>query len=483
MVAFNLEIKMVKKHGILVNGSFRTEGEELAVINPYDRSVAGVTYMASGGLIEEALSSSAGAFEELKSLPAYAKAGMIYKVAESLKGMEEELARTITAESGKPIKDSRGEVRRAVTTFELAAEEAKRLGGELVPLDISPGSEGRLGMVRRFPVGPVLGITPFNFPLNLVAHKVAPAMACGNPIIIKPAPKTPLTALLLGRIVTDAGWPAGGLNVVPCSNSEAERMFLDERIKKLTFTGSAKVGWMLKAKAGTRKVTLELGGNAGVIVHNDADIGHAAKRCTVGAFAFAGQVCISVQRIFVQREIFEEFKERYLVLCALIREGDPMDEFTELGPMIEEAAAERTEEWIREAVSEGALVLQGGVRRGNFLEPTILTGTRPSMRVCGEEVFAPVVTLEPYDRFEDAVSEVNRGLYGMQAGVFTRDMERIFYAYEKLDVGGVIANDIPTYRVDNMPYGGVKMSGSGREGVRYAIEDMTEPKLLVLKTK
>ena len=396
---------------------------------------------------------------------------------------EQELASTIALEAGKPVKDARGEVRRAVTTFQLAAEEAKRLGGEVMPLDVSPGSEGRFGIVRRFPVGPVFGIAPFNFPLNLVAHKVAPAMAAGNPMLLKPSPKTPITALMLGEIVTQAGWPVGGLNIINCTNEDTLAIWQDQRIKKLSFTGSAKVGWMLKAHAGTRKVTLELGGNAGVIVHNDADIGFAARRCTVGAFSNAGQVCISVQRIYVERSVFDAFRDEYLANCRKIKSGDPLDEATELGPMIEEEAAKRTEEWVREAVSDGAKALLGGTRKGSFMEPTVLTNTKPSMRVCGEEVFAPIVTLEPYDDFEEALKEVNRGLYGLQAGVFTNDMSRVLRAYEALEVGGVIINDIPTYRVDNMPYGGVKMSGFGREGLKYAIEEMTEPRLLVLGQK
>ncbi|HXI09805.1 MAG TPA: aldehyde dehydrogenase family protein, partial [Thermodesulfobacteriota bacterium] len=331
------------------------------------------------------------------------------------------------------------------------------------------------------PVGVVLGISPFNFPLNLVAHKVAPAMASGNPIILKPAQKTPISALLLAEIVTEAGWPAGGVNVVVTTNEMAEKLFSDERVKKLTFTGSAKVGWMLKNRAGAKKVTLELGGNAGAVVHEDSDIEFAAKRCTVGAFAYAGQVCISVQRIYVHRPVFERFKGLFLENCSKLRVGDPLDESTDIGPMIEEAAAVRTEEWVKEAVAGGAKVLAGGTRNGAFFPPTVLTGTRPSMKVCGEEVFAPVVSLESYESYEEAIEMVNSGLYGLQAGVFTRDIGRIFYAFETLDVGGVVVNDVPTYRVDNMPYGGVKLSGFGREGVRYAIEEMTELKLLALK--
>lgn len=472
---------MAKTYPILIGGKPRTTSRELKVINPYDGSVAGITYMAGEPEMKEAASAAASAFEVLKGLPSYKRAEVLGNVVEGLRKNASELARAIACEAGKPINDANTEVRRAANTFQIALEESKRLGGEVIPLDIVPGSEGRFGIVRRFPIGPVLGITPFNFPLNLVAHKVAPAMASGNPIILKPASKTPLSALILGNIITEAGWPAGGVNIVPSDGPAAEKLLEDSRIKKLTFTGSAAVGWRLKSRAPDKKVTLELGGNAGAIVHGDADLDYAARRCTVGAFAYAGQVCISVQRIYVQKDVFSDFKERYLKNCKALRLGDPLDETTDVGPMIEEAAAVRTEAWVKEAVAQGAKALIGGKRNGNFFEPTVLTDTKPSMRVCGEEVFAPVVTLEPYERFEDAIEEINRGLWGLQTGVFTKDMGRIFYAYEKLHVGGVIGNDIPMYRVDNMPYGGVKMSGFGREGVRYAIEEMTELKLLTLK--
>jgi len=471
---------MEREFGVFVGGKWKTTGDLLEVRSPFDGKVAGRVHQASSALVEEALAAATEVFRSMRKMPSWRRVDAIRKTAEGIEKRAEELARTITLESGKPIRDSRGEVKRAVITFRLAAEEAGRMGGEVVPLDIAPGSDGRFAIVRRFPLGPVLGITPFNFPLNLVAHKVAPAMACGNPIIIKPAPRTPLTALILGEIVTEAGWPAGGISVLPCSNELAAILWEDARIRKLSFTGSAAVGWMLKAKARERKVTLELGGNAGVIVHSDADLETAAKRCAFGAFSNAGQICVSVQRVYVEKSVFEKFSELYLDECRKIRMGDPMDEMTALGPMIEEAAAVRTEAWVKEAVAEGAKVLLGGKRKGAFMEPTVLTNTTPSMRVCGEEAFAPVVTLEQYGTFDEALLDVNRGLYGLQAGVFTRDMGRIMRAFDEIEAGGVIANDIPTYRVDNMPYGGVKMSGFGREGVRYAIEEMTEVKLLAI---
>ncbi|HBG47689.1 MAG TPA: aldehyde dehydrogenase [Deltaproteobacteria bacterium] len=472
---------MIKDKGMLIGGQWRRSDKALEVKSPYDGSVVGRTFLATDAQLEEALAASVASFGEIKGLPAYRRSEILRKVVNGLEEREKEIATAITLESGKPIKDARGEVRRAVNTFQLASEEAKRLGGEVIPLDISPGSEGRFAIVRRFPIGTVLGISPFNFPLNLAAHKVAPAMASGNPIILKPSPKTPISALLMGEIVTEAGWPSGGLNIVNCSNEQAQSLWQDERIKKLSFTGSAKVGWALKEFAGTRKVTLELGGNAGAIVHGDADLALAAARCAIGAFSNAGQVCISVQRIFVDRVVFDEFMDRYLDECRKIKMGDPLDEPTDLGPMIEEAAAIRTEQWIKEAQAEGARVLLGGKRHGSFMEPTVMTGTRPSMKVCGEEAFAPLVSIEPYDSFDEAIDLVNSGLYGLQAGLFTRDMGRIMSAFARLEVGGVVANDAPAYRVDNMPYGGVKMSGFGREGVRYAIEEMTEPRLLAVR--
>ena len=472
---------MSERYKILAGGRWVSTPDESEVVNPFDGSIAGVTYLAGAEELESALAAAAGSFGRLKAMASHERAAILRRVVAGIGERAEELARTICVESGKPIREARGEVGRAQNTFEIAAEESKRLGGEVMPLDIMPGNDGRFAIIRRFPIGVVLGITPFNFPLNLVAHKVATAMARGNPIIIKPAPKTPITALKLAQIIEGAGWPSGALSVVPCTNENAQKLFLDERVKKLSFTGSAKVGWMLKAMAGRKKVTLELGGNAGVIVHSDADVREAAERCVLGAFSNAGQICISVQRIFVQKDIYEDFKKALLERTAKIKMGDPLDDQTILGPMIEQAAAERTEEWVREAVSGGARVLAGGGRNGAFFEPTVLENTTSSMKVCGEEVFAPLVSLVPYGTFDTALELVNSGFYGLQAGVFTGDMRRIMQAYDRLDVGGVVAGDIPTYRADNMPYGGVKMSGEGREGVRYAIEEMTELKLLALR--
>jgi acyl-CoA reductase-like NAD-dependent aldehyde dehydrogenase len=334
--------------------------------------------------------------------------------------------------------------------------------------------------MRRFPLGPVFAITPFNFPLNLVAHKVAPAIAAGCPLILKPAPQTPITALMLAAIVNEAGWPEGALAVLPMSNDTAGLLIADDRIKLLTFTGSAAVGWQLKGKAGKKRVALELGGNAATVVHSDSDLAYAAQRCVVGGFSYGGQTCISVQRILVHRPVFDEFTRLLLEGAKKLRCDDPMKEDTDIPPLIREQDAIRSIEWIEEAAKAGARVLCGGKRHGSIVEPTVLTGTAPEMRVNCQEIFAPVVTVEPYNEFQHALEQVNDSAFGLQAGVFTRDAGLIQAAFEELEVGAVIVGDIPSFRVDQMPYGGVKDSGLGREGLRFSIEDMTEPRLMVM---
>jgi glyceraldehyde-3-phosphate dehydrogenase (NADP+) len=386
-------------------------------------------------------------------------------------------------EAGKPIRAARTEVERSIFTFTIAAEESARIEGEYLSLDWQQYTAGRWGIVRRFPLGPIAGITPFNFPLNLVAHKVAPAIASGCPIILKPAPQTPLSSLLLAEAVEQAGLPDGAFNVLPLSNEDAGLLVTDDRIKLISFTGSARVGWDIKRRAGKKKVVLELGGNAGVIVHGDADIPLAAERCVAGGFGYAGQTCISVQRILVERSAYGKFRDLLLAGVRQLKMGDPMDEATDVGPLIRESDAIRASEWVQQAIQDGATLLCGGKRHGSMLEPTVLTGTRPDMKVNCEEVFAPVVTAEAYDDFSQALRQINESPYGLQAGLFTRDVNRIFQAYEELEVGGLIAGDVPSFRIDHMPYGGVKDSGLGREGLRYAIEEMTEPKLLVMNLR
>jgi glyceraldehyde-3-phosphate dehydrogenase (NADP+) len=342
---------------------------------------------------------------------------------------------------------------------------------------------GRWGIVKRFPLGPIAGITPFNFPLNLVAHKVAPAIAAGCSMVLKPAPQTPLSSLLLAEVIQQAGWPDGGFNVLPLSNEDASLLVTDERIKLISFTGSAAVGWAIKNNAGKKKVVLELGGNAGVIVHSDADLAYAAGRCVTGGFSYAGQTCISVQRILVEQSVCGKFIEFLLDGVSKLKTGDPLDDSTDVGPLIRESDAIRAYDWVQEAVRGGARLLCGGHRHGSIFEPTVLTGTKPGMKVNCQEVFAPVVTVEPYTDFESALKQVNNSPYGLQAGLFTRDAKLIFDAYNELEVGGLIAGDVPTFRIDHMPYGGIKDSGLGREGLRDAIQEMTEPKLLVMNLR
>jgi len=404
-------------------------------------------------------------------------------VAQSISQQKDEFSRTLAQEAGKPIKAARTEVDRAVFTFNVAAEESTRIYGEYLPLDWQEYTVGRWGIVRRFPLGPIAGITPFNFPLNLVAHKVAPAIAAGCPLVLKPAPQTPLCSILLAEAVQQAGWPDGGLNVIPLSNEDAGLLVSDDRLKMISFTGSAAVGWTIKRNAGKKKVILELGGNAALIVHSDADLPFAAERCVAGAFAYAGQTCISVQRVLVERSVYGKFVDLLIAGARKLRVGDPMEESTDVGPLIRESDAIRAADWIQEAVRGGARLLCGGQRKGPLLEPTVLTGTRTDMKVNCQEIFAPVVTVEPYDDFDKAIRQVNSSAYGLQAGIFTRDAKLMFTAYEELEVGGLIAGDVPSFRIDHMPYGGIKDSGLGREGLRYAIEEMTEPKLLVMNLR
>ncbi len=451
-----------------------------SVTNPATGQVIATICLAREADANQAIDSSVTAFRGMRQVPAHARAKALLSIATSLTEQLETFAQSITAESGKPLSDSRREVSRAIQTFTIASEEAKRISGEVIPLDTTPGSDGFLGMTRRFPMGPILGITPFNFPLNLVAHKLAPCLAAGNTMVLKPAPQTPLTALLLGEIVSKVGLPPGTLNIVPCSNAVAEGMVTDPRFPLLSFTGSASVGWMLKAKAGKKRVVLELGGNAAVIVEPDADLDLTAQRCAAGGFGYAGQTCISVQRIFVQESVYDRFLETFLAKVRQLKQGDPLDAHTVVGPLIDQGAASRIEEWIGEAVSHGGRLIQGGQRNGAFLEATVLTGVTTDMKVCNQEVFGPLVSVTPYQQLTDAFTEINASSYGLQAGIFTNNVQSIFRAFRELEVGAVLANEIPTFRSDAMPYGGIKDSGLGREGVRYAIEEMTELKLLVL---
>lgn len=467
----------------LIGGRWCRTTAVAPVRNPYTGETIAHVCQAGPPEAAKAVQSSVDGAVTMRQLSSHARATILQKTAQALQARQEEFARTMTTEAGKPVADARREVSRAIQTCAIAAEEAKRIGGEVVPLDWSPGMESHWGITRRFPIGPILGITPFNFPLNLVVHKVAPALAAGNSILIKPAPQTPLTALLLADLLMEAGVPPGAVNVVPCDNRVAEQLVIDPRFKLLSFTGSAPVGWMLKAKCGKKKVVLELGGNAAVIVEPDADLDYVAQRCVTGGFSYAGQTCISVQRIFVHESVAAAFTDRLLARVQLLKTGDPSDEQTVVGPLIDAGAAQRVEEWIGEAVAQGAQLLSGGTRTGSVVRPTVLSQVTGRMKVSCQEVFGPLVTVTPYGDFETVLEHVNESEYGLQAGLFTQHVGRVFQAFEQLEVGAVLVNEIPTFRADHMPYGGVKDSGIGREGVRYAIEDMTEPKLLVLNLR
>ena len=471
---------MVKDYPLLIAGERQTSNKQIEIYSPYNGELVGTTYQATPNQIDRAISAASESFQVIRQLPSYKRAEILLKAAKELRERSEEVTKLIALEAGKPIKAARIEVARAANTLTLAAEESKRLNGEVLPLDIDAASEGRMAIVRRFPIGLMTAITPFNFPLNLAVHKLAPAIAVGCPFVLKPAPQTPLTGLTLGEILLNAGWPALAISVLSCSNEDATPLIIDPRVKMLSFTGSATVGWQLKKAAFDRRVTLELGGNAGVAIHSDADLDFAASRCVVGGFGYAGQVCISVQRIYIHSPIYQEFTNKLLNNVKGLKLGDPLDETTDIGPMISEREAARAESWVQEALDHKATLLCGGSRSGQLFQPTILANVDPELKVNCQEVFAPVVTLTPYDTFDQAIDMIDSSNYGLQAGIFTSDIKAIFRAYERLEVGGLIVGDIPTYRAETMPYGGIKQSGFGREGLRYAIEEMTELKTLVL---
>jgi glyceraldehyde-3-phosphate dehydrogenase (NADP+) len=471
---------MKTRYPLQIAGGEVESGDWLPVVNPWDGSLVAEVAVAGKPEMERAAAAATEAF------PAYRKAGnhfridLLHTIAAGLRRRRDEMASLIVAEAGKPITLAEGEVDRAINTFRLAAEEAGRIGGEVIPLDLQPDAEGRLGLTSRFPRGVIAAVTPFNFPLNLVAHKVAPALAAGNTLVLKPAPQAPLSALLLGEISREAGLPPGVLNVIPAGAEVSASLVADRRVRMVSFTGSADVGWGIAARAGKKKVLLELGGNASAVVEPDADLEFAAKRIAFGSFAYSGQICISVQHILVHADIFDRFKELLLAAVGGLAVGDPRDRSTAVGPMISGEAAERVMEWIGEAREGGAELLCGGRRKESVVEPTLLQGTEAEMKVGCREVFGPVATLDAYPSFEEALARVDSTVYGLQAGVFTASLRRAFEAFRQIEVGGVIINDFPTFRVDHMPYGGVKESGLGREGVRYAIEEMTESRLLVL---
>lgn len=465
---------------MIIENVRRTASRTAGIQAPFDGATVGMVPLAAAGDMDDAVAANVTAADACRRMPAYERAACLRRIADGLESRSDEFADVLAREAGKPITQARLELDRAVFIFRDGAEEATRIGGEILPLDVLPAGKGRMGFVRRFPLSPIAAITPFNFPVLLAAHKIAPAMACGASLTLKPPPQDPLTTLMLGELVAASGYPVGGVNIVPCELDVAQRLVQDERVRMITFTGSARAGWAIRAAAGTKRVALELGGNAGVIVDADADVAQAAARCTIGGYAYAGQSCISVQRILVHTRILDAFVDAFVTRVRALRVGDPTDPATEVGPLIDEGAATRAESWIRTAVAGGAELLCGGTRQGAVLQPAVLVRTRPEQQVNCEEVFAPVTTVTPFDDFDDALQRVNDSPYGLQAGVFTRDLGRLMRAWEALDVGGVMGNDIPSFRVDRMPYGGAKASGLGREGVRYAIQEMTEPRLLTL---
>jgi len=474
---------MVKAYKYYLGGRWVSSSRKIKVQSPYDDSLIGTVSTANKSDYTKAIALAQKAFAQTKILPSHTRERICRQIAEGLESGREDFARMITLEMGKTIRDSKAEVGRAINCFRIAAEEAKRIGGEIIDLDWTAGSEERMGLVRRFPVGVVAGISPFNYPLNLVAHKVAPAIACGCPIVLKPASKTPIVALMLAEVIDQTELPKGALSVLPGSSQDTLPLIKDKRIKLITFTGSPEVGWWIKANSGEKKTVLELGGNAGVAVADDADLDWAISRLVVGAFGHAGQSCISVQRIFVHEKIYKDFLKKFLAATNNLKEGNPLNEKTDLCPMVDMESAKRIESWIKEAVKGGAKILAGGKRHGQHLKPTLLEKVKPSMKVCSKEAFAPLAVLFIYRDFKKMIDQINDSEYGLQAGIFTNRMKDIFYAFEHVETGGVMINDISTYRADHMPYGGVKKSGMGREGIKYAIEDMTEIKILGLNLK
>jgi glyceraldehyde-3-phosphate dehydrogenase (NADP+) len=469
----------MENYPIYTGGTFSETSKTLEVTNPFTGKAFAQTYLAGKDELEASIAAAENVKDKLKHMPAYQRYEILLQISGEIKKDRERLAKVLCLESGKPMRYALGEIDRAAQTFLVAAEESKRLPKEYLSLDWTKPGAGKEGLVKYFPVGLVAGIAPFNFPMNLAVHKIAPAIAAGCPIILKPASATPLSTLELAKIIDRTELPKGAVSILPMDRKQGNSLVTDERFKLLSFTGSPLVGWEMKKNAGRKKVVLELGGNAGVIVAKTANIDEAVKKCLVAGFAYSGQICIHAQRIFVQEELMLEFTTKFIEGVMRLKQGDPLDAETDVSVMIDEENAKRVEKWMQEAVKQGAEVLCGGRREGAYVTPAVLTNTKPGMKVCAEEIFGPVVVLEKFDAFEEAVKAVNYGAFGLQAGVFTNDMLESDFAFNSLEVGGVILNDVPTFRVDHMPYGGVKDSGLGREGVKYAILDMMEARILV----
>jgi len=472
-------MEKLKKFEIYVGGEFTRTSTELKVTNPYNQEVIGKTWLAGPQELEEAIERAQEAQQALREMPSYRKYESLQHISNEIFKNRDVFAHLISAESGKPMKSALAEVDRASQIFLVAAEESKRLPTEVFSIDWTPAGAGKEGMVKHFPIGLIAAISPFNFPLNLAVHKIAPAIASGNPIILKPSRNTPLSVLELAKIIHRSPLPRGVLSVLPMDRESGNQLVTDPRFKMLSFTGSAEVGWKMKNSAGIKKVVLELGGNASVIISPSANLQIAIPKSVNGAFGFSGQVCIHLQRIFVHESLFEQFVEQFVEKTKSLKVGNPADVNTDISVMIDEENAARVEEWIEEAEHAGAEIICGGRRLGCFVQPTVLTGTDRNMKVRSKEVFGPVVCIEKYKTIDEAIQLSNDSEFGLQAGIFTNEIKEMNQAYQQLEVGGVIINDVPSFRVDHMPYGGIKNSGVGREGVKYAIHEMLEPKLLV----
>jgi glyceraldehyde-3-phosphate dehydrogenase (NADP+) len=460
-----------------------TTADSLAVVVKGGEGIVATTYLAGPAEVERAIAAAAAAEAPLAALGAYERAAALRTIAAGILERAPELAPQLAREAGKPIRDARTEIERGALTFRVAAEEAERIYGEVVPLDINAASRGRVGIVRRFPIGSLAAISPFNLPLGLAAHKVAPALAAGCPVVLKPPSTTPLTMLSVAELADGTALPPGSLSVLPTTREAGDLLVTDPRLKLLSFTGSPEVGWAMKARAGKKKVVLELGSNSAAIVDRSADLDWAVERCAYGAFKYGGQLCISVQRVLVHGEVYDRFVDAFVARAASLAVGDPLDESTDVGPLISLEAADRVRDWVGRAVARGARTLLAGAGEGVYMSPTILTDVPPDAELWAEEAFGPVAVVSRFDDFGDALRAADDSRFGLQAGVFTNDLANAWRAFEELHVGGVVVNDAPTYRVDNMPFGGVKDSGLGREGLRFAIEEMTEPRLLVIAGK
>ena len=471
---------MSEARGIYVAGSWETSPDPFMVSEAGGGPEIGLTYRATAEQYERAVRGALETFEVTRKMASFERSSILRAIADGILTNREDLARMLAIEAGKPLADSRLEVDRTALAFRISAEEAERLGGEVMPLDLIESARGRWGITRHMPLGPVAAITPFNVPLSLAAHKLGPALAAGNTIVLKPPSQVPHTLLMLGEVIDKAGVPPGAVSIMPMSRELGNVMVEDPRFRLLTFTGSPAAGWDMRARAGTKRVALELGGNAGLIVDETVDPRVAAQRTVKGAFKFAGQLCISVQRVFVHDTAWDDYVEALVAGAAALKVGHPLDQGVDLGPMISVAAADKFMEWLDEARDLGGDVLEGGSRDGAYVRPTVVAGVPPDARLCAEEAFAPVAVLTRFSDFDSALASVNDSSYGLQAGVFTRDLQRAWAAFETLDVGGVVVNDVPTFRVDNMPYGGTKSSGEGREGIKFALDHMTELRLMVV---